>query len=230
MTRREKLRESTIAEIKTLARQQMADSGTAGVSLNGIARSMEMSTPALYRYFASRDDLITALIVDAFTDMAETLEDASRSASLLPVGRRLFTTLLAYREWALVHPVDFQLIYGNPIPGYSAPDQITTPAAYRTFRVFLEILFAAYQQGLLSPLPEYQAVSPGFHIALPPPEIAGVGTWPLPVMMVGMIGWTRMHGIITLELYHHTTPLLDDPGAFYRFEMENLVRQAGLSP
>ena len=71
MSRRDRMRDLTIAEIKATARQQMAESGTAGVSLSAIARTMEISAPALYRYFASRDDLVTALIADAYNDLAD---------------------------------------------------------------------------------------------------------------------------------------------------------------
>ena len=82
MSRRDRMRELTIAEIKATARQQMAESGTAGVSLSAIARAMEISAPALYRYFASRDDLVTALIVDAFTALADAIEAAESAVAV----------------------------------------------------------------------------------------------------------------------------------------------------
>ena len=117
MSRRDRMRDLTIAEIKATARQQMAESGTAGVSLSAIARAMELSAPALYRYFASRDDLVTALIVDAFNDLADD-DPGGRSRLWRPAYADRLLACLAYREWAIAHPVDFQLIYGNPIPGY----------------------------------------------------------------------------------------------------------------
>ena len=156
MSRRERLREKTIQEIKTTARQQMADGGTTALSLNGIARSMEISTPGLYRYFASRDDLVTALIAEAYNDLAEALEAAALEIPREAFYERMMSTVLAYREWALAHPVDFTLIYGNPIPGYHAPVEVTMPAARRGFAAILRILAEADQAGALRLPEEYQ--------------------------------------------------------------------------
>jgi AcrR family transcriptional regulator len=125
---RESQRQDTREEIKAFARQQMAAEGTAALSLRAIARDMEMTAPALYRYFPSREDLITALIVDAFNALADALEAADAAPTQQDYGSRLRAVLMAYRGWALEHPTDFQLIYGNPIPGYSAPRELTVPA------------------------------------------------------------------------------------------------------
>ena len=100
-TRRERLREATRDEIKAAARQQMKAEGSAAISLRAIARDLGMTAPALYRYYNSRDDLITALIVDAYTSQADWLE---RACALLPAGDhagRLLMFVLAYREWSL---------------------------------------------------------------------------------------------------------------------------------
>ena len=40
-----------ITQIKVVARQQMAEHGTAGLSLRGIAREMGITAPAIYNYF-----------------------------------------------------------------------------------------------------------------------------------------------------------------------------------
>ncbi len=76
LTRRERVRAATIDEIKEIARRHIAEKGAAALSLRAIAREMGMTSPALYRYFASRDDLVTALIVDAYNSLADALEAA----------------------------------------------------------------------------------------------------------------------------------------------------------
>ena len=44
----------------------MREQGTTDVRFTDIARVMGMTAPALYRYFADRDELLTALIADAY--------------------------------------------------------------------------------------------------------------------------------------------------------------------
>ena len=133
-----------ITRIKAVAQQQMAEHGTAGLSLRGIAREMGITAPAIYNYFPRLDDLITALIVDAFTALADAIEAAESAVESEACGPKILASCLAYREWAIAHPVDFQLIYGNPIPGYVAPAEMTVPLARRPF----DGLFRLFLRGL----------------------------------------------------------------------------------
>ncbi len=229
MTRRERLRQNTIAEIKAHARRQMTENGTAAVSLSAIARAMEISAPALYRYYASRDELVTALIVDAFDDLAATLEAVSASLPEHEYGQRLYRVVLAYRQWAVEHPIDFELIYGNPIPGYHAPEQITTPPARRGFTAILRILAAAHQAGQLRPPPEYLALPAEIGFTLAPLENDDSHQLPALVIYIGMAGWYHIHGLIMLEIFHHSSHLVNDPALFYRHELAMLLRSVGLA-
>src|SRR5689334_23821717 len=114
--KRQEQRDATIEAIKNAARAQMAAEGTASLSLRAIARLLDVTAPALYRYFADRDDLITDLIVEAFNNLADAMEAAEAEVARDDYGGRLITALMAYRRWAMEHRTDFQLIYGNPIP------------------------------------------------------------------------------------------------------------------
>ena len=149
--KREYARERTdmMTQIKTVARQQMAEHGTAGLSLRGIAREMGITAPAIYNYFPRLDDLITALIVDAFTALADAIQAAEVAEESEKCGPKIIASCLAYREWAIGHPVDFQLIYGNPIPGYIAPAEITVPLARRPFDGLFRLFFEAHRTGEL---------------------------------------------------------------------------------
>ena len=230
MSRRDRMRDLTIAEIKATARQQMAESGTAGVSLSAIARAMEMSAPALYRYFASRDDLVTALIADAYNDLAATLEAADASRPGTAYADRLLAVLLAYRDWAMAHPVDFSLIYGTPIPGYHAPVEVTMPPARRGFAVILGILAEAMAAGVLKPQPEQLALPPGLEVRLPVIGDAATESVPPVVVYIGVMGWARIHGMLMLGLFGHADSLVSNQAAFYRHEVESLLRSIGLHP
>ena len=145
-------------KIKATAHAQMALNGTAGISLRGIAHELGVTAPAIYNYYPRLDDLITALIVDAFNALADAIETAEAAAESETCGPKILASCLAYREWAVAHPVDFQLIYGNPIPGYVAPAEITIPLARRPFDGLFRLFLQAYQSGELTIPPEYAPV------------------------------------------------------------------------
>jgi AcrR family transcriptional regulator len=222
ITRREQKRENIKDEIKTFARQQMAQEGTAALSLRAIARDMELTVTALYRYFASRDELITALIVDAFASLADALQaaaDAPHNGDYIQQARNIFT---AYRQWALQHPTDFELIYGNPIPAYDAPREITVPQVIRGFTIMLAALVNAVNSG--------QAV-----VRITPPASvlahleATIAEANYPVtsaqFYAGVRIWTRLHGAIMLELFQHLPPAIGDVDAYYRHELDAALHE-----
>ncbi len=219
-TRRERQREATRDEIKSIARQQMAETGTAGLSLREIAREMGLTVTALYRYYDNRDALITALIVDAFTALAEALETARDQSAQHSPAEALQAVLWTYRAWAVQHPTDFILIYGNPIPHYAAPPEITVPLVVRGFAVIVGLVEAAMQAGEIRRA-----------VRVPPPvgahlqQLIDAGGYPvsLAAMQLGIVGWTRLHGIIMLELFNHLGPSVGDVDEFYRQQMHELL-------
>jgi len=221
-SRRERMREATRDEIKTLAHRQMAEDGTAALALNGIARAMGMVPSALYRYYPDRDALITALIVDAFESMAVTLREAAVGASF---GERLLAAARAYRRWSLDNPIDFQLIFGNPIPGYHAPPGQTGPAMQRVFSVFLDVIAEAHAAGALRPVPAFRPAA----LAPCAPDDSFSHYAP-PVMYSGLAGWATMHGVVALEVFGHLSHSLADPSAFYDGQVGAYIATIGLAP
>lgn len=214
--------------IKAIARQQMAAEGTAAVSLRGIARALDVTAPALYRYYASADDLITALIVDGFNGLADALEATDARLSHAPVQERLFALLLAYREWAIEHAVDFQLIYGNPIPGYVAPREITVPAVIRTFVPTVRAIEQALRSGALVSQPPYDVIPP--QIEAHEYRLISERDYPISTMSfhLTMIVWAQLHGIIMLELYNHIGANVGDVEVFYSSSIRALLVSMGL--
>ena len=229
LTRRERLRENTREEIKSIARKHMQEQGTAAISLRAIARDMGLTVTALYRYYPSHDDLVTALIVDAFNALADTMEQADSNQPRERYAERLMAVMLAYREWAMQNSGDFQLIYGNPIPGYHAPSEVTVPAVVRGFRVVVGILAEAMANGELQPNADYQQLPP--HVSAHMTDLIERDGYNIPLqpMYLGVSGWVKMHGMIMLELFHHTPSVIGDPEEFYRFEINNILKSAGLS-
>ncbi|MGH3171774.1 MAG: TetR/AcrR family transcriptional regulator, partial [Trebonia sp.] len=153
MTARERARAELTREIKEEAKRQLAASGANGLSLRAVARSLGMVSSALYRYFPSRDDLLTALIIDAYNSMGTAVEEAiSSSADAGDSARgRWAAACRTVRNWATARPHEYALIYGSPVPGYRAPAATIGPAA-RVPVAFIGILRgAAAGPGLETP-------------------------------------------------------------------------------
>lgn len=221
-------RQETAETIKRLAREQMRQQGTGGLSLRAIARQMNMTAPAIYNYFASLDDLITALIVDAFDGLAEATHQAT--ASEASYGVRIMAFMRAYRQWALDDPTQFRLIYGTPIPNYQGPVAVIAPHALKPFVPLMLLYAQAFQAGVLHPSAEYP---------VPSPSVAQFAqTWmqarhldlPLSILMPLMAGWTRLHGSVMLELAGHIQPAVGDTTRYFEDDMRAYVLSLGLNP
>lgn len=229
LTRRERLRQETSQAIKDTARRLMAAHGTAGLSLRAIAREMGMSAAALYHYFPSLDDLITLLIAENFNALADALERARDTSRARAGVERLEDVLMAYRAWAVEHPVDFQLIYGNPIPGYVAPREVTVPAAVRGFSVIVGLIQQLIETGEIRPQPPYDRVPPEVEAHMRA-LIARDGYPASPqALYLGVVGWTALHGILMLELFNHLQPVIGDVETYYRDQVRRLLITIGLN-
>jgi AcrR family transcriptional regulator len=170
---RSRVRAQLTAEIKDAARAELAIAGPSGLSLRAVARRLEMVPSGLYRYFDSRDALLTALILDAYGDLASAVEATDGRSGRAPM-RRWLALGHAIRDWALAHPHEWGLLHGAPVPGYHAPDD-TVDAALAPIRIFAGILRPVHAR---APGPATTASSP--------PSTAGVvtrssGLPPLPV-------------------------------------------------
>ena len=128
-TARARARAEITDEIKSVARRQLAEQGSAALSLRAVAREVGMVSSAVYRYFPSRDDLLTVLIVDAYDAVGAAAEQALAARRRGGVVSRWVGVSAAIRTWALAHPHEYALIYGSPVPGYAAPQDTIDPAA-----------------------------------------------------------------------------------------------------
>jgi AcrR family transcriptional regulator len=225
--RRTKTHAATRQEIITIAWKQIAENGASALSLRAIAREMEMTAPALYRYFPDRDALVTDLIVEAFTSLGEALLAGQESIPAGDHAGRLAASGIDYRAWAVAYPQRYALIFGTPIPGYQAPSEVTTPAAAQSLSVLIKILDDAIQAGKL-PIPE-------------PPIVSGelqseIEAWRTQVSSrahpyahyLALIIWSRVHGLVSLEIGHQFPPSLTSLESVYRQEIHSLMQQIGM--
>jgi len=203
-------------QIKSVARSHLAEQGAAALSLRAVAREVGMVSSAVYRYFASRDELLTALIVDAYDalgDRAEATEEALGDASF---EERWMALAADIRGWALEHPHEYALVYGSPVPGYAAPTATVDPAA-RVALVMLRLLADGVASGaiddddriettraLRQDLARLHTLAPGV---------------PDAVLVRGFYAWTQVFGLVSFELFGHLHNVIDDHEAHFALQM-----------
>ncbi len=221
LSRRERYRAQTCAEIKEEARRQIAEAGGAGsLSLNALARSLGMAGPSLYRYFASRDALLTELLVDAFTEQSIAIEGAVGEHTSPEQQLRAYAA--AYREWALTHPGLYELLYGTPVPGFVASLEDTGSAAAHALAALAGVIGRLRSEsGASAPAPA--ALRPNVRWSA---LLAEVPHADRTAFVLAVRAWTRLHGILSLEMHAHTTQILDDPEALYAAEVDDVIAAA----
>lgn len=146
MGKRQESREQIEARIIELGRGQLVDRGAAGLSLRAIARDLGVVSSAVYRYVSSRDELLTLLLIDAYSDLADAVDRARDTAGDL-WSDDVIAIARAARRWAVAHPASWALLYGSPVPGYHAPPDRTVPAGTRVVGAFFDAIAAGVATG-----------------------------------------------------------------------------------
>lgn len=242
-TARQRARDQITAEILAAARLRLAEQGPAELSLRAVARDVGMVSSAVYRYFASRDDLLTALLVLAYDDLGDAAEAADTSVTdRADVGARWAAVLRSIRRWAITHPSDYALLYGSPVPGYSAP-QTTVEPAVRVILVILRIVTDGARAGsiaLSSRTPTGVATgvaTPATPAALSDTVAGAIGFVrarglvddPVTVELVvrTLMAWTTVFGTISFELFGHLVGSVSEPDDYFDAVIERLAHDLG---
>ena len=223
---RARVRAEMTSEIKAVARRHLQTDG-ANLSLRAVARDMGMVSSALYRYFASRDDLLTALIIDAYNALGDAVEKADAQVTdRAELRARWLAVVGAVRHWALSNQAEYALLFGSPVPGYAAPAD-TIAAAARTPVTLLQILADGYDRGELVPVPD-----PGLSGALRH-DLAGVSGAVAPgvpedLLLRGMVGWTQLFGAVSFELFGQLNNVIEARAEYFDRQMQVMADLIGL--
>jgi AcrR family transcriptional regulator len=228
-TARERARAELTREIKEEARRQLATQGATGLSLRAVARELGMVSSALYRYFRSRDELLTALIIDAYDALGAAAEEASSGRPAADIRGRWRAACTAIRDWARANPHEYALIYGSPVPGYQAP-RATVASAIRVVRVMGGILAdarvgtrRAAARRPEEPLPPELAQQ----VAIVAEAIApGVADG---VLARALMAWTQLFGMISFELFGQFVGSLEPADPFFGYTVERMADYIGLA-
>ena len=224
-TARERARAELTQAIKDSARRQLAEVGPRALSLRAVARELGMVSSAVYRYFASLDELFTALIIDAYNAVGERAEIAdaeARGKGATPAERWLAVSR-AVREWAIAHRHEFELLYGTPIPGYAAP-QDTTTAAARMPLTLVGICNDAIAAGTTFP-----ADRPTVEPELFTDDIAALVADPSRAYAGRVVlAWSGLIGVISFELFGQFVGIITDYAAYFDYTASATAAELGL--
>jgi AcrR family transcriptional regulator len=215
-TARARVRAEITEEIKAIARRHLGEQGGSALSLRAVTRELGMVSSAVYRYFPSRDALLTALIIDAFSAVADAAEAADAGCARDDVEGRWVATALGVRRWARAHPHEFALVYGTPVPGYHAPADTIDPAQ-RVNLALLRIVRDGIASGVIDPGPPLRtppAVAADFAAlrATMAPDV------PDAVLSRALLVWTQVLGGISYELFGHLQNGISDYDAFFALQ------------
>lgn len=210
--------------IKDAARRQLAEEGATKLSLRSVARELELVSSALYRYFPSRDDLLTALIIDAYDAVGDVAEKAAKNGE--PRAAWL-AACHAIRRWAKKHPHEYALIYGSPIPGYVAPRDTVT-AGIRVPLLLIKQVRDAWAAGTLKPAFASPPLTPGLHDQLAEVALQVAPELPLEVINRGIVVWTQLFGMLSFELFGQLVGSVDPSDEFFTHAIGQLADFVGL--
>ncbi len=211
---RARVRAELTDAIKTTARAHLASEGASALSLRAVARELEMASSAVYRYFPSREALLTALIIDAYNTVGEQVEAADAACDREDHHGRWAAIGSAFRGWATTNPHEFALIYGSPVPGYAAPEDTIVPATRATMVMLRLLADATVDAPRVLPEPEER-----LRLELESMDEVVGGSIPPSIIAVGLAAWAEMIGFITLELGGHFENVVYERDALYTHTM-----------
>jgi len=223
--RRARLRRETTEQIKRRAWELIARSGAGALSLREVARAMDMAPSALYRYFDSRDALLSALIVEGYDSLTEQLRACYDELHADPEISNLEVFLgvsHAHRRWALENPPRWQLLYATTLSDYEG-DNETTRSGMAAIAVLMQVLADTLTAGEIDVAAIDATIDDDFRAALAGFGEKGTG-FPAAALAAAMWYWTTLHGVITLEVNHHLPPSLCGNGALLDSTIRAMAR------
>jgi AcrR family transcriptional regulator len=223
---RARVRAEMTEQIKETARRHLAEDGP-DISLRAIARDVGLVSSAVYRYFPSRDDLLTALILDGYEDLAAAAETAEALVPRRDLVGRWMALGRGIRAWAIANRHEYGLLYGTPVPGYAAPQDTIEPAS-RPIRTMIAIVRDSIERGDLAALPGERLPRPvraDFENAASLPGFGGVP----PVLFArAMTAWAQVFGAISFELFGRLQNAVTDYDAYFDYQLRAMATHIGL--
>lgn len=223
---RARARAEMTEQIKQVARQHLSAEGP-NLSLRAVARELGVVSSAVYRYFASRDELLTALILDGYNSMGDAVEKAEAAVPRHDLHGRWMATGRSIRAWSVANRHEYALLYGSPVPGYAAPQDTIGPAS-RPVVVMSAILRDGVERGVLAPRPGERlprSVRSALDGLGSQPEFGGI---PPALFARGMTAWAQLFGSISFELFGRLQNVITDYETYFDHQLRSMAVYLGL--
>ena len=228
-TRRERQRAETAAEIKAAARKLLVEGGASAVGLRAVARELGLSAPALYRYFPSHDALICDLTADLYDELTAALIELQETGADPDLGARLYLLAGGLRDWARAHPAEFGVMFGSAVPDPQAEgheDTVAHQAAMRFAGVFKELVAQVWmQKPFPCPSDEELGAELAEQLRLMADHFHGM---PPGAIYLALNYWTRLYGLICMEVFGQLHWALEDAGAYFEAQLREIGEALGL--
>jgi AcrR family transcriptional regulator len=230
VSRRDRLRGSTLDEILGVARRQLVAAGPTGISLRAIAREMGMTAPALYRYFDSLDDLVVALVAACYDDLTAAIEAERDRHADAPVGERMVECCREFRRWALAHTPEFNLLFGTPIPDLDLPPEGPAEEAGTRFGATFGAMFLELWATAPFPVPDDADIEPRLAAGLAEcQQKMGLAGLPLGAVLAYMSSWVKLYGAVTMEVFGHLKFATDDGEPLFELTLSEICALFGIT-
>jgi AcrR family transcriptional regulator len=230
-SRRARVRAATAQEIKQTARRILVEQGSDAVTLRAIARDMGMTAPAIYRYFASHEDLLSHLVADIFIEIAAEIHEAIEAAGATSgnMTGKLVAACRQFRHWSLDHRAEFGLLFGTPLPSLAGmhEDTLINECAARFAGTFLALFLELWQRQPFG-VPAPEEIDPSLRSQLERYR-DGLGVdLPVGAMVIFLRCWVRLYGAVSLEVFGHLHFALDDPAPMFEITLSELAALLGI--
>lgn len=230
VSRRDRARRTTFAEIHAAARRLLVTRGSSAVTINAVAREIGMSGPALYHYYASHDALVDAVTSEFYGELTRTMEQARDAVSGAPLGERLLATCRAMRQWATANPAEFEWVFARPVAARNRqPHSERRQAGQRFEWIFLDLLVELWDSHRF-PVPDLADLPESLRDQLSDYSAALDHRLPPEAAYVFLSGWTRLYGLLCMEVLHQLDFALPDPEPLYELYLRELFAELGLTP
>lgn len=229
LSRREAARGATLVDIRRHARELLVAEGPAGVTLRPIARAIGVTAPALYRYYASREDLLDDLIADLYDELSQALEQARDGVEHADIDGRFHVVTRAFRHWAREHPQEFQLVFATPVGDPGAPREHRLESCGRRFGLVFLGLFAELWAVRPFPVGADEDIDPQLRTQLASWAADNELALPLGALEVFLGCWVRLYGLISLEVLGHLSFALSDVAPLFEAMLRELTERLGLT-
>ena len=226
-------REDVTARILQIGRAHLAEHGAAALSLRAVTRELGMVSSAVYRYVANRDELLTLLVVDAYTALADAVDAAVSDAADRPWSTRILRAANAVRDWALGEPARYALLYGSPVPGYAAPPERTNEPGTRVIQTLLALVAEGVAAGDVRDADGAVPLPAPLRVDLA--DLAGALALDLDpaVLARAAMLWSVLFGAVSLEVFGQYGPdTFAEPGLLFEHQVASAVAalHAGTEP